>query len=96
MPEEELAARMTKPSLRLYPNPVVDITSLNYTLPVSAKVTVNIYDLNGRMVKSIALSQQFAGVHQTNVDCSSLNRGTYIMQIVAGKESSTTKFVVTK
>jgi len=96
VPEEALSGRMTKPSLRLYPNPVVDITSLNYTLPVNAKVTVNIFDLNGRMVKSIELSQQYAGIHQTNVDCSSLNRGTYIMQIVAGKESSTTKFVVTK
>ncbi len=85
---------ITKPTLNVYPNPAVDFTNVNFTLTSKASVTVNIYDLNGRLVKSIDMSQKSIGSHQESIDCSGLDRGTYIIQLVAGKESTTAKFTV--
>ena len=48
------------------------------------------------MQKSMVLSQQLTGAHEVSINCNSLSRGTYIVQLVAGQESATAKFVVIK
>jgi hypothetical protein len=96
VPDSDPMPILAQPSLNIYPNPVVNFANINYTLPVSSKVIVNVYDLNGRMVRTIDLSNQGVGIHQASIDCNTLERGAYFLQLIAGKESTTAKFVLTK
>jgi hypothetical protein len=78
----------------LYPNPVNDFTTVKFDLKESVKVSVNIFDLNGRLINSIGLQNATVGSNKINVDCSSLAKGTYLMQLIVGQSTSTSKFIV--
>jgi len=47
-----------------YPNPFNPTVSIEFALPAAAEVSLNIYDLAGRLVKEIAAGQFEAGYHQ--------------------------------
>jgi len=82
-------------NLSVYPNPAVDFVNIAYSLTTSSTVTIKIYDLNGRIVKSINQNKS-NGNQLERIDCNDLSRGTYIVQLLTGKNSRTAKFVVTK
>ncbi len=83
-------------NINVYPNPVIDNVNIAYTLIQKANVTIKIYDLNGRLVKVRNLMNKPSGYNVEAINCTDLNRGTYIMQLLQGNNSKTTKFVVTK
>ena len=83
-------------NLKLYPNPVIDKAKISFKLENSANIILKIFDLNGRLVNSIDMRQMTSGDHEISLDCSYLNRGAYLIQLIAGKESSTSKFVIIK
>jgi len=85
-----------KPTLSLYPNPVSDLANISINLENSAKTTINIYDISGRIVKTMDLGQKSAGTHKISIDCNDLSNGTYIAQMIAGKEKIASKFIVRK
>ncbi len=78
-----------------YPNPFNPSTNIQFTLPVDAKITLNIYNTLGQKVAT-ALDNNFtAGVQSFNFDASELSSGMYIYQITAaGIDGS--KFVTSK
>ena len=43
-----------------YPNPFNPTTTLNYELSTDSKVKINIYDMNGRLVRLLTSSRQKA------------------------------------
>ena len=51
-----------------YPNPFNPETSIEYGLPEAAQVTINIYDINGHLVRSLLSEQQTAGNHSVKWD----------------------------
>ena len=46
-----------------YPNPFNPITTIQFEIPQDGFVTLNIYDLTGRRVRTLVQSQHLAGVH---------------------------------
>lgn len=64
------------------PNPVSlgsrGNTSISYSLSHDATVTLDIYDMIGRHVRSIDAGFRAKGTHTVLVDVSSLRRGTYV------------------
>ena len=60
-----------------YPNPFSNNTTLSYTLPVDANVTVQIYNLLGVVVKNLVKEHQSAGTYTVNLDASNMPQGTY-------------------
>ena len=83
-------------NINVYPNPVIDNVNIAYTLIQKANVTIKIYDLNGRLVKVRNLMNKPSGYNVEAINCTDLNRGTYIMQLLQGNNTKTSKFVVTK
>lgn len=81
--------------LLTYPNPVTDFVNIGYTLTKKSNITIKIYDLNGRVVKMVNRMKP-NGYHTEIINCSDLKKGTYIIQLLDGNNSSTSKFVVTK
>src|SRR6478609_5851795 len=77
------------------PNPLKNITTIHYNIPVDAKnVSLIITDINGRMIKQLSVK---SGSGVVNVDASLLNNGTYnYTLIVDGIKVETKKMIIAK
>ena len=65
------------------PNPFRDRTTLRLALPAAADVTVEVYDVLGRLVLSEAVGRRPAGAAEVAVDGSALGAGTYVWRVRA-------------
>ena len=84
-----------------YPNPFNPITTLRYDLPEDGLVSINIYDLMGRSIKSLVNSNQSAGYHSiqwnaTNNLGEPVSAGMYFYMIQVGNFRQTKKMVLLK
>jgi len=84
-----------------YPNPFNPITSLRYDLPEDGLVNITIYDMMGRVVKTLVNSSQTAGYksvqwNATNDRNESVSAGLYLYTIQAGEFRQTKKMVLLK
>ncbi|MFZ2323036.1 MAG: T9SS type A sorting domain-containing protein, partial [Ignavibacteriaceae bacterium] len=84
-----------------YPNPFNPSTIINYSLPKSSFVTIKIYDMLGREVKTLINSEQNSGTHniQWNGDNnfgSKVSSGTYIYSIRTGDFYQAKKMILLK
>ncbi|MFH0867250.1 MAG: T9SS type A sorting domain-containing protein [Bacteroidota bacterium] len=80
-------------SISIYPNPVNNNAFVSFTLPENNDVKVHIYDLSGKLLKSISLAYLTKGAHTYNLDCSILKNGTYFIQVQCGTETASAKFI---
>ena len=84
-----------------YPNPFNPITSLRYDLPNDGLVNITIYDMMGRIVKTLVNSSQTAGFksvqwNATNDRNEPVSAGLYLYTIQAGEYRKTKKMVLLK
>ena len=84
-----------------YPNPFNPTTLIRYDLPVNEHVSINIYDLTGKRVKSLVNTNQDAGYRSINWNATSdlgqpVSAGMYIYTIQAGEFRQTKKMVLLK
>ena len=84
-----------------YPNPFNPITSLRYDLPEDGLVNINVYDMMGRIVKTLVNSSQTAGYksiqwNATNNRNEPVSAGLYLYTIQAGEFRQTKKMVLLK
>ena len=84
-----------------YPNPFNPVTTLRYDLPEDALVNITIYDIMGRIVRTLINSQQNAGFksiqwNATNDAGSPLSAGLYLYKIQADNLVQTRKMVLLK
>ena len=71
-----------------YPNPFNPSTQIQFDLPSTAEVTVQVIDLLGRMVLTLPAQNVEAGANRTvELDGSSLSSGTYLYRLIAEMES---------
>ena len=84
-----------------YPNPFNPTTEIKYDLPEDVFVSINIYDVMGRKIKSLSNANQTAGYHSLQWDATNnigegVSAGMYIYTIQAGEYRSTKKMVLLK
>ncbi len=79
-----------------YPNPFNPATMLSFSLPEVAKVTLNVFDVQGRLVATLVNGLREAGQHQVTFDGSNLSSGVYLYTLQAGSYSATGKMVLMK
>ncbi|NJD23331.1 MAG: T9SS type A sorting domain-containing protein [Melioribacter sp.] len=85
-----------------FPNPFNPETIISWQLPISAYVTLKIYDILGREVTTLINEFQQAGVHKAkfspsvNGQIKNLSSGIYFYQIKAGKYLNTKKMILMK
>jgi hypothetical protein len=77
---------------RVYPNPVSDFVTLDITSPEVANIKIDLFDLNGKNIRSIANSLQ-SGENKIQMDLSDQRPGIYILKLVSGGKSFTSKIV---
>jgi hypothetical protein len=84
-----------------YPNPFNPVTTLRYDLPEADLVSITIYDMLGREVKTLINQTQEAGYRSVIWDATNdygkpVSAGIYLYQIHAGEYISTKKMVLLK
>ena len=92
--------------LRNYPNPFNPETWIPYQLAESAEVTLTIYDMNGRLMRRLAVGHQAAGMYRSrgraaywngrNQLGESVASGLYFYTLTAGEFSATRRMLILK
>jgi len=93
--ENSMTAQSGIQLLQNYPNPLSDITRIQYRLDESSDVTFEVFDLSGRLIYSEDHGRILAGTAQTfEFDARSLSPGIYTYSIAANGKRATRKFAV--
>lgn len=78
-----------------YPNPFNPNTIIEYNLPEATVVTLKIFDLMGREIKTLVNSEyQTKGLYKYFLNAQDLSSGVYFYQLKTDKFSSTKKMVL--
>jgi len=84
-----------------YPNPFNPTTTISFQLPSISDVTLNIYNINGQLVKTLISRRMNAGNHEIIWDGTDefgerVGSGTYIYSLNAGDFTATRKILFLK
>jgi hypothetical protein len=67
-----------------YPNPFNPNTTISFTIPVSERVQLSVYNVLGQRVATLVNDVMPAGTHSVNFNAANLASGVYIYQIQTG------------
>jgi 2',3'-cyclic-nucleotide 2'-phosphodiesterase (5'-nucleotidase family) len=90
---------LTAESVRLggnYPNPFNPSTLITYSLPQEAKVSLQIFDVSGRLVETLVNTVQPKGEYEVRFNAGSLSSGVYFYRLDAGGYVQTRKMTLVK
>lgn len=106
---EQLLAIVRPKETRLmtnYPNPFNPETWIPYQLATDTEVTLSIYDMNGRLIRALALGHKPAGVYQSRSRAAywdgrnelgePVASGVYFYTLTAGHFTATQKMLIRK
>lgn len=79
---------------QLYPQPSTNVSFLIYTLNESAQIDLNVFDVTGKLVKTVFTNEkQTPGRYKAEIDLSNLEPGIYFSRLVVGSEVKTSKII---
>jgi len=81
---------------RAYPNPFNRTTRLNISLPRPAELSLNIYDMRGRLVMNIFEGRIFSGFHRFAISSADLSSGEYILEANLDNSPNYRRIIVLK
>ena len=79
-----------------YPNPFNPNTKIKYSIPTEADVTIKLYDILGKEIKSLVSSKHSAGNYEVDFNAANLASGTYFYRIQAKDFTDTKKLLIIK
>jgi len=79
-----------------YPNPFNPQTTIHYQLPESSKVTLSVYDINGRLVRTLVKQQKNAGQYSVLFNANELASGVYFYKLSTENFSEFRKMLLVK
>ncbi|MDI1234970.1 MAG: T9SS type A sorting domain-containing protein [bacterium] len=84
--------------LQVTPNPATSSSDINisYQLNSTSDVMVDLYDMQGRLVRSIAKETVTYGTYNKTMSVDGLPAGMYVCKVTANDQVQTTKIVITQ
>jgi len=79
-----------------YPNPFNPTTNIKFDLPKDVQVSVKIYDMVGREIKTLANEFKTAGRYSVTFSGADLASGVYYYKIKAGEFEQVRKMILLK
>jgi hypothetical protein len=95
--DETSSSKIMKFSLsQNYPNPFNPTTIIRYSVGTESPVQLHVFDITGRMVKSLVNKTQKAGSYEVNFDASDLPTGIYFYTLSTPNFSETKQLTLIK
>ena len=79
-----------------YPNPFNPVTNINFALPQSIDISLDIYDVNGRKVKSLISRNMDAGYYSVEWNASQVASGIYFVKLYTSEFVQVQKLMLVK
>lgn len=79
-----------------YPNPFNPGTTIRYSVPVAAQVTITVFNILGQQVAKLVDEYKLAGRYEIRFDASRFASGVYLYNIQAGNFFETKKMMLVK
>lgn len=79
-----------------YPNPFNAATEIVFSLPRAMSATLQVYDVTGRLVRTLADEQFIAGEHRIAFDARDVSSGVYFYELRAGEVKVARKMLLLK
>jgi hypothetical protein len=80
-----------------YPNPFNPSTTIRFAIPKASNVTIEVFDVTGRLVKTLANNELVtAGVKEISFDASNLSSGIYFYTMKTAEFTETKKMMLIK
>ncbi len=79
-----------------YPNPFNPTTTITYSLPSATNVTLEIFDVAGRLVKTVVDRSQNAGRYSVSLNAYGLSSGIYFYRLKTNSHSETRQMTIIK
>lgn len=84
----------TEVTLSAYPNPFNPSTTIAFDLNARAQVSLDVYDITGRLVRTLINEQLNAGSYTHNFDAQGLPSGAYFARLVTPQVSQTARITL--
>ncbi len=82
--------------LQNYPNPFNPVTSIEYNIAAAGKVELRVFDVLGRLVRTLVNEVKEPGSYKVNFDAASLSSGIYFYKININNFEDIKKMVLVK
>ena len=79
-----------------YPDPFNPKTTISFDIPVVSHVKLQVFDLQGRMVRELINEEHQAGRFEVAFDATNLASGTYLYRLQAGEKVVTKSMILLK
>jgi len=79
-----------------YPNPFNPVTTLSFKLPMESQVSLQVYNLQGRLVETLIDGNIDAGYHSVVWNADEHGSGMYFVKMISGDKVSTLKLLLVK
>jgi hypothetical protein len=79
-----------------YPNPFRRSTTIEYDLPTTSTVTISVYDVLGRKVKTLVSGEKPAGSYEVRFEAADLASGVYFYRLETGATERVKRMVVVR
>ena len=79
-----------------YPNPFNPSTTILYKIPKTGLVSLKVYDILGREIKTLVNEEKPAGSYEVKFDRNRLSSGIYFYRLRVGENSSVKKMILLK
>ena len=81
-------------NLSVYPNPVVESTVIQFSLSQISVIRIDLFDLRGRKIKTIAEGNFEGGSHELILKKENIPEGVYLLQLQSGAGIHTQKLII--
>jgi hypothetical protein len=79
-----------------YPNPFNPVTKIEYSIPQSSNVIINVYDILGNEIETLVNEKKPAGNYKVEFTAAELPSGVYFYKLQAGEYIEIKKMVLMK
>ncbi len=86
----------TQSGLEIRPNPARTVFAVDYSVPVTGWVSLDLYHESGALVRRLESASARRGTFRIWVPCSDLNPGIYFVKLQSGPASHTRRFAVVR
>ncbi|MEO0083673.1 MAG: T9SS type A sorting domain-containing protein, partial [candidate division WOR-3 bacterium] len=82
--------------VKVYPNPAKSLSVIRYSLPVEGKVTIQLYNISGRLIKTLVDEYKQPGNYSLTLNSKILSNGVYFLSLQTNAIRIIKRLVVVK